>query len=217
MGRRNFLIVGLVALVFALEIPAAVLGDMTYAESTFDTGMEGWTVNPSGGPGTASFTWMASGGNPGGYGRYYENRVGNDVAVAPAAFLGDWSALDGVGKISYDMRLHSHGGGPIDYPEFVIAGPGGSARVDVGPWGGPGYSWATYSAPISASSWTLLSGTWDGLLSDVTSFTIDMDLRSGIEYWNVDNVAITYIPAPGAALLGAMGLGLVGWVKRRLA
>ena len=32
----------------------------------------------------------------------------------------------------------------------------------------------------------------------------------------VDNIEFNAIPAPGAALLGMLGMGLVGWIKRRL-
>ena len=33
----------------------------------------------------------------------------------------------------------------------------------------------------------------------------------------LDNVSVTAIPAPAAILLGMLGLGLVGWMKRRIA
>ncbi|MBW2740625.1 MAG: LamG domain-containing protein, partial [Deltaproteobacteria bacterium] len=164
-------------------------------ESTFDTGLEGWTGHPS------ELSWWASGGNPNGFARWGDIGAGSKLLSAPGKFLGDWSALDGVGFISFDQKIFSTGNynsrGSIS---MSIAGPGGAAswhgpRAPISCPGQPGCDWTTYVAPLMESEWTLVSGSWSELLANVTSFNIVPEFYGNIccgpEISGLDNVHVT--------------------------
>ncbi len=163
------------------------------AQSTFDTGLDGWTGNPE------ELSWASTGGNPGGYARWQDIGANSLPLSAPDSFLGDWSLLDGVGFISYDQKVFSTGS-YTDRGSFhvAISGPGGYA-VWSGPVapdgcpGLPGCDWTTYVVPLVESEWTLTSGTWSALLADVTALQINPELYgniSGAEIQGIDNVLL---------------------------
>jgi hypothetical protein len=135
---------------------------------------------------------------------------------APSKFLGDWSSLNGTGWIEYDHRIFDSGPNPVfEIPyEILISGPGGSAY-----WRG-GYpsgqtDWVHFEANLVDSEWVVTSGTWSGLLTDVTQMLINVEQVSNVglgEIDGIDNIAL--VPEPGTLILLAIG-GLAIMRRRR--
>lgn len=180
-----------------------------YAETHFNTGLEGWTA-----VGDGSISWQATGGNPGGYLQAVDPALGiNTDAAAPMPFLGDWSSLDGIGWLSVDLTIIS-GGNVTDGEMFQISGPGGAAYVLWPITAGPPHGqWDTFSVRMDKSAWTMTSGTWEGLLLNVQSLLIDLEHINGVETTGLDNVVLT--PEPCTLFLFAFG-GLAAMRRHRV-
>ncbi len=147
---------------------------VTPISTSFDTGFEGWIPTvPS------ETTWEPAGGNPEGYVRHTDVGANAGEINSPAAYLGDWTNLDGTGSISFDHKLFSTGfigsAGIADY-EIIIFGSGGERAkwTSAGPSGVTG--WITLSAPIKESSWLVEVGPWNSLLSSVASLRIRSEM-----------------------------------------
>jgi hypothetical protein len=166
--------------------------------TTFSTGFEGWTS-----PNSLGLTWQSTGGNPGGYIRFEDLGPANGgQLIAPASYLGDWSAANGVGFLSIDYTIFRLGvGPPFTAPGFIITGPGGSAS-----WYGPvptsTFPWTTFTVPINSGVWNVTSGTWTALLANVTELRVMLPSNSGgfpAEITGADNIVFV-IPAPGSIM-----------------
>jgi hypothetical protein len=199
----------IVALVFGLGAFSLVsVGNA--AMSTFDSGLDGWISNTP-----ALINWASSGGNPDGYVRFRDEIGALTYISAPAKFLGDWSALDGAGAIKFDHRIFDMGGGLQEFLPYRIDifGSGGAAAYWEGANPIGANIWETVVAPLNASDWTISSGSWSDLLSDVTELHIQIEQvdntnskASKVEIAGIDNVNL--VPIPGAMWL--LGSGLIG-------
>ena len=197
--------------VFALTLPlASVTASAQTATSTFDTGLEGWLAAQ----GVDEVTWSPIDGNPDGFARFDDAVDGTTFHIAPAEFLGDWSALDGIGIISYDQKVFDLGITPVlNAYEIIIGGPGGIA-VYQEPTVVPNVLvWRTVVAPLTENRWDLREGTWAALLSDVTRLDIRADLiGSSRDITGLDNV---FLGVPEPATLCLLVAGALVVLRRR--
>lgn len=179
--------------------------------STFDTDADGWGFG-------VDHSWRSSGGNPGGY-IHYIDAYATAWVSAPSKFLGDWAAMSAT-SLTYEINIFSTGSVyKIGNYQVLIEGSGGTAHW-VGPPPNPAAGWLSLNVPISESDWTVTSGAWDPLLADVTQLRIATAFYNNWmpqEINGIDNVSLNTnpIPAPGAILLGSIGIGFVGWLRRR--
>lgn len=174
------------------------------AHSNFDAGPDGWTF-------PASVEWHAVGGNGDGYlhGSVSEDENITAVAFASAAFLGNWSAFDGTGVLTYDYRRMSNGEVPLAFfPLTVqIAGPGGNATWTGATITQPG-DWFTVTVPINSANWSIDDGSWASILANVTTLAIHIELvvneGSLDDQAGIDNVTLVPNPATAAVLVLAL-------------
>jgi hypothetical protein len=90
-------------------------------------------------------------------------------------------------------------------------------------WGASDYSWVltaydasnnpleTYNLPITGPS---NSGDFVGLAANGIDYAV-LSTSGSYDWIMIDNFTFKPIPAPGAILLGSIGVGLVSWLRRR--
>jgi len=160
--------------------------------SDFEEGnYDGWSFT-----GTGSVSNQSSGGNPGRYIRI-NDATGTSIVNSPPKFLGDWSLLDNhEAEIHADINIISSSGGTYLHDFFIkIEGPGGEATfpIDNSIENALG-QWYTFSFPIDEASWTVTSGTWTALLSNMNKLSMVLEYISGNETVGFDNFCISNLP-----------------------
>ncbi len=218
------------------------------AATTFSDGLDSWTavdVTASGNNTTQTgVSYVSSGGNPGGYASFNDaaSAGGTTYLVAPSSFLGNYEqkGLDGFGSISFDHIITASGkGDTFDNYEIILSGPGSNpvtatwigtmpVLTNTGTTQNPDFTtpWVTETAPLIQSMWTVTGGTWVGLLENVASLEIRVELvdnnHSGVSSTDtegIDNIVLsTTVPEPRSLIMAVAGFSFVGfmtWRRRR--
>ncbi len=203
--------------------------------STFDTGLDGWTLATN--DPASTLTFFATGGNPGGFIQFSDGAQGSDdVFSAPAKFLGnDAGYLNGT--LSFDLARNQQAenigftplvitSGSGDNLSLILAAPATSSNPLV---------WTSYNLALNPSTgfvfdggttnsleWVASGGTpatlgqINAVLGNVASIYVPADMHNGTELTSLDNFALT-AAVPEPASWGILAGGMVAWcaVRRR--
>ena len=173
--------------------PVPVTGECL--ENTFSiAGLGDWSFQNTG-----TVTNPGSGGNTGGFLQIGDKTGVNSYGFVPSMFHGNWSVYKRSGFVTVDIRMLSSSGTNYGSPDFItISGPGGSAHValtaadlTLAP-----RVWKTFAFPIDLPQWTLDSGDWDALISNVTEIRVDLEYIDGAETIGLDNFGLRLKSCP---------------------
>jgi PKD repeat protein len=176
----------------ALSFTPTIVPVMPPIYSEFDNqNFEGWTFVNTGGA-----SLQSSGGNPLGYIRINEGSGVISQAIAPPAYLGDWSGLEGNADIQFDLKIISRSGSFVINHDFMrISGPGGVATV---PYDSSilkaDNRWKTFSFMVDPNIWTMISGDWNSLLAYVTEVSLYPEFFGSTETIGFDNFRLSNDP-----------------------
>ena len=197
----------------------------TLAESTFSAGAEGWEVGDFfSSTGATSPTWLAAGGNPGGFIQTTDIFDWN-AFQAPAAFLGNQSAAYG-GSLHLDSQVLASDG--ADYPMVAISDGSTILQFPTAP---PGTAWTSYDISLLASAgWEVSDGAGNSLgaateaqlqtvLGNLQFLNVDADWLTGNDTVGLDNVRLssprtTGVPDGGSSL-ALFSIAVVGLAALR--
>lgn len=168
--------------------------------STFDLDTEGW-IESGIGSANGTLSQVASGGYPGGYLQWQDSGDGAVFVDAPPSFLGSWSDLDGIGKLSFDQKVFLIGSTDkrlrFEHLTVDLGGPGGSSATwdIVHPDAATKEvtEWRHFAIPLDPSQWKLgKKGTWSTLLSDIQSLRVRIEgiAFSGVDITGLDNLFV---------------------------
>lgn len=201
--------------VLALLLSSFCTGANAAMVSNFNSNAEGWTVT---GGVSSNFAWQSTGGNPGGFISASDAGAGQWYFAAPNSWNGDWTSYLG-GALQFDVKILYPTTSPYDYnisPANVVIYSGANSAswsTNFKPTG----SWTSFGVQLTPGNFTI-SGTasFDQILSNVTGVQILGEYLSNNDSEGLDNVSLTPVPLPPAALLfGSSLIGLAGVSKRR--
>jgi len=208
----------LVRLAAAFAAVSCVIATSSAATiSTFDSSADGWTAV---GDTAAPVTFIATGGNPGGFVQVEDSVSGGVIYfVAPSKFLGNHSAAYGT-NFQFDlMQFFTEAPDQFDDDDILLTGAGLTLAFDTAtnPLNG---AWSSYSVPLVETGWHLTNiagppptqAQMQSVLGNLTSVEIRGEFQTGPDTDSLDNVQL--VPEPSSAILLLCGALFV--LRRRL-
>jgi hypothetical protein len=204
--------------------------------SDFSSGLDGWILGDN--DPASTLTYIASGGNPGGFIQFNDAAQGaNDAFSAPAKFLGNDAGFVN-GTLSFDLAHNTPAEDISTTPLVIIDTTGDSLSLILGPpaTSSSPFVWTNYNIALNTTAGFLFDGgtnTSNGfnlsggtvatqnqintVLSDVSLILVPADLHSGTELTGLDNFALSpAVPEPASwGMLAGGVVAVVALIRRR--